>query len=75
MFAWSRKVTTAMPSSASEHRTTPNEPDNEGAPARDPARDAVVYPIKRTKGKSFLFDFLDQNLKSEQFRKLLEEGK
>jgi hypothetical protein len=64
-----------MPSSAPEHRTTSNEADNAAAPGRDPARDAVIYPIKRTKGKSFLFDFLDQNLKSEQFRRLLAEGK
>ncbi len=53
----------------------PSAPDDVTVAAkRDPDRDTIVYPIKRTPGKSILFDFLDQNLKSAQFRKLLHEG-
>jgi hypothetical protein len=37
--------------------------------------DRVVYPLKRTPGKSIIWDFFDQNLKSDYYRRLLHEGK
>ncbi len=55
---------------------TPGDlPTGDAALNADPNYDRIVYPVKRTPGKSFLYDFLDQNLKSAYYRRLLHEGK
>jgi hypothetical protein len=40
-----------------------------------PVYDSIVYPVKRTPGRPFIYDFLNQNLKSAYYRRLLHEGK
>jgi hypothetical protein len=50
-------------------------PRGDAEPENDPTCDRIVYPVKRTPGRSIIWDFLDQNLKSEYYRRLLHEGK